>query len=314
MGKAALVLTGPTGVGKTELAIQVALELGAEIVSMDSRQVYRQLDIGTAKATVTQRNMVKHHGLDMMDPGERYSAGRFAADARVWVSHIRSRGRVPILVGGTGFFLRALTLPMFQEPPMPAIRREKLKGYLARKPLEELLRWQRVLDPATGQQTREESGGRHRVARALEVALLTGRTLAWWHAHAPPQYPPLQVSVFVLTLPREELYGRINQRVLDMVDQGFVEEAGRLVELGFEPDDPGLNATGYRDMMRHVRGELTLEEAIDAIQRATRRYARRQLTWLRNQLTEDAAWLDARRPAADLTQEIVASWRREAAA
>lgn len=306
----ALVITGPTATGKTALSLDVAERLDGEIISMDSRQVYRGMDIGTAKVTPDQRARVPHHGLDLVDPDERYSAGRFARDARRWIEEIRARGHTPILVGGTGFFLRALTHPLFREPEMPERAREALKRWLERQPEEKLRRWLADLDPATAR-TLEASGGRQRVARALEVALLTGRPLSWWHRHAPPETPPLPLLIFVLWLPREQLYRRINDRVLEMIEAGWVDEVRALLERGYDLDDPGMVATGYPELVAYIRGEWSLEEAIEATQRATRRYARRQLTWFRHQLPPGAIWLDASRPRAELVDTIVDIWNRE---
>jgi len=306
----ALVITGPTATGKTALSLDVAERLDGEIISMDSRQVYRGMDIGTAKVTPDQRARVPHHGLDLVDPDERYSAGRFARDARRWIEETRARGHTPILVGGTGFFLRALTHPLFREPEMPERAREALKRWLERQPEEKLRRWLADLDPATAR-TLEASGGRQRVARALEVALLTGRPLSWWHRHAPPETPPLPLLIFVLWLPREQLYRRINDRVLEMIEAGWVDEVRALLERGYDLDDPGMVATGYPELVAYLRGEWSLEEAIEATQRATRRYARRQLTWFRHQLPPGAIWLDASRPRAELVDTIVDIWNRE---
>ena len=310
MARDALVITGPTATGKTALSIEVARRLDGEVVSMDSRQVYRGMDIGTAKATPEQRREVPHHGLDLVDPDERYSAGRFARDARQWIAEIRSRGHVPILVGGTGFFLRSLTHPLFAEPEMSHERRERLKRYLADRPTEELWRWLRVLDPESAA-TLERGGGRQRIARAIEVATLTGRPIGWWHRHAPPEVPALSPLVFVLDLPREVLYRRIDERVTEMLRAGLVDEVKRLLDRGYDLGDPGMNATGYVELIPYLRGECSLDEAADAIRRATRHYARRQLTWFRNQL-EDAIWLDASRPLADVADEVVRIWNEEA--
>ena len=306
----ALVITGPTATGKTALSLDVAERLDGEIISMDSRQVYRGMDIGTAKVTPDQRARVPHHGLDLVDPDERYSAGQFARDARRWIEEIRARGHTPILVGGSGFFLRALTHPLFREPEMPGRAREALKRWLERQPQEKLRRWLADLDPATAKML-EASGGRQRVARALEVALLTGRPLSWWHRHAPPETPPLPLLIFVLWLPREQLYRRINDRVLEMIEAGWVDEVRALLERGYDLDDPGMVATGYPELVAYLRGEWSLEEAIDATQRATRRYARRQLTWFRHQLPPGAIWLDATRPRAELVDTIADIWNRE---
>ncbi|MFW6206185.1 MAG: tRNA (adenosine(37)-N6)-dimethylallyltransferase MiaA, partial [Gemmatimonadota bacterium] len=308
-GKDALVLTGPTAAGKTRLALAVAERLGGEIISADSRQVYRSLDIGTAKATAVERARVPHHGLDLVDPGERYSAGRFARDARRWVGEIQARGRVPLIVGGTGFFLRALTAPLFREPPLDRDRRERLKTFLDGLPDGALARWLAVLDPESAERLAEQ-GGRQRVLRALEMALLTGRPLGWWHRHRAAEGEGLDVVTFVLSLPRDVLYDRINRRVDAMLDAGLVDEVAGLLERGYDPEDPGMTATGYPEIAAYLKGsgEPSLEAAADRIRRRTRGYARRQLTWFRNQLPEDTTWLDGTRPMEELVDEVVERW------
>ena len=308
----ALVLTGPTGAGKTELSLGVARRLDAEIISADSRQVYRHLDIGTAKATPEQRARVRHHGLDLVDPGTRYSAGRFAREARAWIREIRGRGKVPMLVGGTGFFLRALTDPLFREPPMDRERREALNAFLEAEDDATLGSWLETLDPESAERL-AESGGRQRVLRALEMALLTGRPLGWWHRHRAAEEEGLDALVFVLSLPRERLYERINRRVDAMLEAGLVDEVARMLAEGYAPDDPGMTATGYPEIAAHLAGELPLEEAAERIRSRTRGYARRQLTWFRNQLPDDPArtvWLDGTRPTDELVDEVVQRWAR----
>jgi tRNA dimethylallyltransferase len=304
------VITGPTASGKTALSILVAERLGGEVVSMDSRQVYRDMDIGTAKVTAGAARGIRHHGLDLVDPDQRYSAGAFARDARRWIAAIAASGHVPILVGGTGFFLRALTHPLFHEPEMEPARRERLKRWLQGQSDERLHGWLRVLDPASAAAL-EAAGGRQRISRALEVALLTGRPLSWWHAHAPPEHAPLSPRVFVLDLPRDELYRRIDARVHDMLAAGLEAEVRALVRLGYDPGAPGLNATGYVELLPYLRGEMSLEVTVDAIQRATRRYARRQLTWFRHQLPADAVRLDGMRPPGELVEQIARIWQDE---
>lgn len=302
-----LALTGPTAIGKTALALPLAERLDGEIISMDSRQVYRGMDIGTAKATAAERARVPHHGIDLVDPGERYSAGRFARNARRWVADIRRRGRVPILVGGTGFFLRALTHPLFEEPAMDPDRRAALRSYLDALPDGVPARWLAALDPESAERLRER-GGRQRVFRALEVALLTGQPLGWWHETRPgPE--PVDIHVFVLELPREQLYERINRRVDAMLAAGFVREVEALLAAGHAPGDPGMNATGYPEVAAYLAGDSTLEDAADRIRRATRRYARRQVTWFRHQLPAGTVRLDASRPASELVEEVVQRWR-----
>lgn len=310
MSRDALVITGPTASGKTSLAIDVAERVDGEIISIDSRQVYRGLDIGTAKADAAERARVPHHGLDLVDPDERFSAGRFANAARGWVAEIAGRGRVPLLVGGTGFFLRALTHPLFDEPPLPEAPRRRLARWLAKLDHEALERWLRTLDPQSADALATR-GGRQRRERAVEIALLTGHTLAWWHTHAPPAQPPLRPLVFVLELPREELYRRIDARVVAMIEAGLPAEVERLRAAGWRVRDPGLSATGYPEVAAALDGEIDMDEAVRRIQSRTRGYARRQITWFRHQLPRDAVWLDALRPRETLTLEIVERWREE---
>ena len=306
----ALAIVGPTASGKTAVSLRVAERLGGEIVSMDSRQVYRGMDIGTAKVLPEEAGAIPHYGLDLVDPHERYSAGAFARDARRWMREIAGRGHVPVLVGGTGFFLRALTQPMFREPPMDPARRERLKSWLAGQPAELLHAWLRHVDPRTAAAL-ESAGGLQRVSRALEVALLTGRPLSWWHAHAPSEEEPVSPRIFVLELPREELFARIDRRVELMLEAGLVDEVRRLVERGYDERAVAMNATGYLEILALLRGETSLGEAVEAIRRATRSYARRQLTWFRHQLPGEAMRLDASRPPDALADEIVRTWLEE---
>jgi tRNA dimethylallyltransferase len=168
------VLVGPTAVGKTAVAVALAAHWPLEVISADSRQVYRRLDIGTAKPTRKERSRVAHHGLDLIEPGERYSAGHFARDAVQWLQEIRGRGNLPVVVGGTGLYVRALSEGLFAEPPLDPAKRRSLDAWTARLEPIELLRWASRLDPGF------RGGGRQRAARAIEVALLSGRPLSYW--------------------------------------------------------------------------------------------------------------------------------------
>jgi tRNA dimethylallyltransferase len=299
-----IAITGATATGKTALSVTLAHEVGGEIISMDSRQVYSGMNIGTAKPPAAEREGVPHHGFDVVTPAERYSAGQFARDARRWIAEIRARGRVPILVGGSGFFLKALMEPFFAEPPMPATSREALRRIVQGWPADELARWLRQLDP----DALDRGGGRQRLARALEVALLTGRPLAWWHAHSPPGTKPAHLGVFVLERSRPGLRRRIDDRVTDMIRAGLVEEVRTLLGAGYDAGDPGMNATGYIELIPYLAGETTLEEAAERVRIATRRYARRQATWFRHQLPPTAVRLDADRPAGELVADIIRAW------
>ncbi len=302
-----LALVGPTASGKTTLSIAVARVLDGEIVCMDSRQVYRGMDIGTAKASPEQRAALPHHGLDLVEPDQRYSAGRFARDARVWIEGIRSRGRVPLLVGGTGFFLRAVLDPIFAEPAVDRGRREALRRWLAAQPRPRLQRWVRQLDPTRAAVAGE--GGPQRLSRTLEVALLTGRALSDWHRSAPPDGEGLNGLVVRLDLPRDEMDRRIAARARLMVEGGLVREVEGLLARGYGVVAPGMTGTGYREVVAYLRGETTLEETIRRIAGATRRYARRQLTWMRNQLPPDTVTVDANLPLAEQVDAVVEAWR-----
>jgi tRNA dimethylallyltransferase len=302
-----LAVVGPTASGKTALSIPLALRLDGEIISMDSRQVYRGMDIGTDKVDGESRALVRHHGLDIVDPDERYSAGRFGRDARRWLEGIRERNHQPMLVGGTGFFLRALTNPVFREPPMDRGRRERLGAWLARQPREELVRWVRTLDVERA--AIAEAGGPQRMARTAEVAILTGRPLGWWHKAAPPDQPAVSVRTVLLTVPPEVLAERIDRRAERMFDTGLLEEVEGLVAAGFRTGDPGMSATGYREAAAVLEGRLGLDEAVDQVRRVTRAYARRQRTWFRHQLAGDVLGLDALLPLEEQVDRVCEWWQ-----
>ncbi len=306
-----LAVTGPTGAGKTALSLLVARELDAEIISMDSRQVYRGMDTGTAKATPRERARVPHHGLDIRTPGERYSAGAFGRDARRWIAGIRARGRVPLLVGGTGFFLRVLTEPLFSEPRLEPDRRAAVEAALEALPGAELERWVRALDPARAGVA--AAGGRQRMVRALLIALLTGRTLSWWHRGRPAVARALAGVVCLVEVPREVLDARIARRIREMVEAGFVEEVAALVRTGWTRDDPGMDAVGYREVAAHLEGRITLEEALERTRVATRRYARRQATWFRHQLGPGTVKVDGTAPLEAQCAHVARAWAERTA-
>jgi tRNA dimethylallyltransferase len=292
------ILVGPTAVGKTAVTEALAAHWPLAVISADSRQVYRGLDIGTAKPTAELRARVPHYGLDLVEPGQRYSAGRFAADAVGWLAGIGA-DRMPLVVGGTGFYVRALVDGLFHEPPMDPERRERLRAALADLPT--VAAWAVRLDAGyTG-------GGRQRAARAIEVALLSGRPLSWWQAHARAHgvITPWYVR---LTVPRAVLRQRITERADAMLAAGLVAEVQALLGRGIAPDAPGLDGVGYREVVQALLGRHDRDRLFDAIVSATTRYAKRQETWFRHQLEGDVLTLDATRPASELAAEIVARW------
>ena len=289
-----LVLTGPTTTGKTALSIELSRRRPIEIISMDSRQVYVGMDIGTDKASPEDRVAIPHHGLDLVAPDERYSAGQFSRDARRWIDEIRSRGALPVIAGGTGFFLKSLLNPIFAEPELDPERRDRLRNWTGLQERETLERYVRALDPDRAGMAIE--GGPQRMARTIEVAVLTGMPLSQWHRVSPPEAAGVPAAVVVLDLPREELHRRISIRVDRMIARGLEGEVRDLLDMGYGDATPGMTGTGYREMARFVRGEATLQEAKDAISSSTRKYARRQRTWFRHQLPSHAVTVDATQP------------------
>jgi tRNA dimethylallyltransferase len=265
------------------------------------------MDVGTDKVSAENRSRVPHHGLDIRGPDEFYSAGQFGRDARRSIEEVTGRGRVPLLVGGTGLFLRSLTDPIFKQPDIDAKRLEALRGFMAKQPTDELERWVGALDSGRIELARE--GGPQRLGRTIEVALLTGRALSWWHERGELDEAPLRGLVVVLDMDREELDRRIDARVTRMAADGLVDEVKGLLEEGYGSEDPGMSGTGYREVAAYLRGDMTLEDALDRMRLQTRQYARRQLTWFRHQLPEDALHIDTSRPLDERVAEVVAAWQ-----
>ncbi|MGH9379654.1 MAG: tRNA (adenosine(37)-N6)-dimethylallyltransferase MiaA [Thermoanaerobaculia bacterium] len=281
----AVVILGPTAVGKSEVGLVLAELWGGEIVSADALQAYRGLDVGTAKPTVEERRRVRHHLLDFLEPEEPYSAGRFAELARRAIGEIAAQGVVPLVVGGSGLYLRALLGGLAAIPEVPAEVRRRLEGRLAGEGLAALRAELERVDPVAA--ARFSDGDPQRTLRALEVFEATGRPLSrWWEETGEP---PLAADVIGLTLPRALLYDRIAGRVRRMLEGGWTEEVERLLRSGLSADCPAFQAIGYRELVRHARGEWSLEETVEVIVRRTRQYAKRQMTWFRRM--PDVVWI-----------------------
>lgn len=294
-----LVVAGPTAVGKTSVAIEVAEELDGEIVIADSRQVYRGLEIGTAKPTAEERARVPHHLLDTVDLGERYTAADFAAHAGNAIEAIRARGRVPVVSGGTGLYLAALagSLDRVEEGASEAEREEARERVAAIPAAERHAALARVDEPSA---TRLHAADRQRVDRALEVWFLTGEPLSRLQSGGGAPRPHLSVR---LDRPRADLVARIDCRLDAMLEAGLEAEARELWEDGWTPDDPGIDTIGYQEWWPHFEGVLGRDETIAAIRTATRHYAKRQATWFRNQGDYRAV------PAEGARDRVIRLWR-----
>ncbi len=278
-----LVLTGPTGVGKTDVAVILARRYGVEIISADSRQVYRHLDIGTAKPSVELRQEIKFHLIDCVEPNKLYSAADFARDALKIMHRLNAEGRNFIIVGGSGFYLRALFQPFFEAPS----HNPNLRTRLSAIPVRELYRTLMEVDPERAKQLHPND--RQRIIRALEIYELTGKRFSELTAERKNKTEFVPVYV-VLNMERKRLYTLIDKRFDQMMANGLLDEVRRLKVLGLSQGSYITNAYGYAELLRYLDGELSLEEAISTAKRKTKEYARRQLTWFRG--LKDAQWLE----------------------
>ena len=274
----AVLLMGPTCAGKTALALRMAGRFPLEIVSVDSAQVYRGMDIGTSKPPAEIRRAVPHHLVDVCDPSESYSAGRFRRDALALIGEIRRRGRVPLLVGGTMLYFRALTQGIAPLPEADPGVRARIDRRAEERGWPALHAELAARDPAAAERIRPADG--QRIQRALEVIELTGRPLSELQKLAEPA--PLRLAAFaLLPFDRRELYRRIDARFLEMMADGFLDEVRALRARGdLHPGLPSLRSVGYRQLWAHLSGDTGLAAAIAAGQRATRNLAKRQLTWI----------------------------------
>jgi tRNA dimethylallyltransferase len=287
--KPIIAVTGPTASGKSALGIELALKFDGEIVNCDSVQVYREIEIATAKVPLAERRGIPHHLIDFVDPRASYTAGAWARDAARVCAEIEARGRLGVLVGGTGFYLRALRAPFFASPPTDETLRARLVELRARRGAEHLHKILRRLDAASA--ARLHARDWSRVQRAIEVRLQTRRPISEQQpvrAESPSLVARLRV--FALRPPREELYARINARAGEHFRAGLVEEVRALLERGVPAESSALGAHGYRRVVEHLRGERTLESAIEQTKLDVRHYAKRQLTWFRRE--PGVEWID----------------------
>lgn len=275
-----ICITGPTATGKTRLAVGLSLALGGEVISCDSMQLYRGMDVGTAKVTPAETKGVPHHMIDVLDPAEPCSVGRFCEMAGPIVRDILARGKVAVLCGGTGLYMDALVLGRQFAPGPGTGKREMLEALAEREGTEAVRAMLREFDPESAE--RLHPGDRRRIIRAVEIYLETGQTITEHDRLSrlePPDYEPVWIGLNYVN--RSALYRRIDGRVDEMLENGLEGEIDRLLDEGIPAEATSLQAIGYKQLLAARRGEMTREEAVEAVKRLSRNYAKRQLTWLR---------------------------------
>ncbi len=283
-------IVGPTASGKTALGVDLALELGScEVISCDSVQIYRKIEIATAKPTAEEMRGVPHHLIDYVEPGTDYTAADWAKDAGEKILDIEARGKMAVIVGGTGFYLRALREPLFESPQTDLKLRRKFRALLEKKGPAHLHSLLRKKDPAAAKDIPEKDYAR--TMRALEFFEQTGERISDLRGHRPE--PPSfadRVRLFALDPPRDELYRKINTRTEEHFKQGLVEEVKQLLAEGVPADSNALGAHGYRRVREYLSGDRTLESAIERTAQDVRNYAKRQMTWFRKE--QDVMWIN----------------------
>ncbi|MBR5590398.1 MAG: tRNA (adenosine(37)-N6)-dimethylallyltransferase MiaA [Anaerotignum sp.] len=289
MKKPLIVIGGPTACGKTGFSIKLAKEIGGEIISADSMQVYRYMDIGTAKVTPEEADGVPHYLIDEFDPDEEYNVMLFQQKAKAYMEQIWAKGKVPILVGGTGFYINALLYDNdFTETENDTTYREECYKLAQEQGPEVLFERLKAVDPEYAEIM--HANNVKRVTRALEYHYLTGQKFSEHNAEQKEKETPYDAAVIILNMDREKLYERIELRIDIMMEQGLLEEVKSLLDKGYTPDLVSMQGIGYKEFIPYFNGECSLEEAVIQLKTNTRRFAKRQLTWFRRQI--DGLWVD----------------------
>jgi tRNA dimethylallyltransferase len=295
-------IAGPTASGKTALGVELALKIGGEIINCDSVQIYKEIRIATAKPSKEEKRGVPHHLIDYVDPRTNYTAADWSRDAAEKIREIESRGNTPILVGGTGFYLRTLRQPFFDSPKTDENLRERLRTIKEKRGAEHLHEMLQKLDPTSAERLFPRDYVR--VIRALEVFFQTGERLSTRQSDRlpPPEFAD-RIALFVLAPPREELYEKINRRTETHFKNGLVDEVRTLREQGISDSTNALGSHGYRRVCEYLRGERTLESAVEQTKQDVRNYAKRQLTWFRSE--KNSIWLHGFGDDPQITSEML---------
>lgn len=284
-----VILTGPTAVGKTRLSVELAKRIGGEIISADSMQVYRGMDIGSAKVTKEEMQGVPHYLIDEFEPDEEFHVVRFQEYAKKYIQKIHAKGKIPILVGGTGFYIQAVLYDIdFTEKGSDTAYRDQLQEIADTRGAEALHSMLREVDPRSAEAI--HANNVKRVIRALEFYQETGQKISEHNEEERAKESPYKFAYFVLNDEREKLYGNIDLRVDLMMEQGLIAEVQALKERGFTRDMVSMQGLGYKEILDYLDGALPLEEAVRILKRDTRHFAKRQLTWFRRE--RDVNWID----------------------
>ena len=283
-----IVITGPTASGKTAMSVEVAKVLGAEIVNADSMQIYKYMDIGTAKPTVEERQGIPHHLIDIVNPDEQFSVARYCECAKQAIDSIHAKGKPAVMVGGTGLYVDSLVNNIqFSEIEPDEEYRAKMDALADEKGNEHIYNMLMEIDSESAKKI--SVSDRKRIIRALEVYHLTGKTITWHNEQSKSVPSPYNTTMFAIDVEREVLYDKINRRVDIMMDMGLLEEVKSIIDMGIGKDSTAMQAIGYKEIVQYLDGEITLEEAVDKIKQGSRRYAKRQLTWYRR--NEKVNWV-----------------------
>jgi len=295
-----ITIVGPTASGKTDLAIALAGTMGGEIVSADSRQIYKRLDIGTAKPTAAERRRTVFHLIDFIEPDEEYSCGQFGRDAEAIIQSILDRKKIPIVCGGTGLYIRALYDPLHPLPRSTRETKAKLTAALAAQGLGSLYKKLQAVDPEWAR--RIKPNDKQRIMRGLEIQEMTGRPLSGWLDKPRPR-GRFRPRYFGIRLPRARLYERIDRRFDRMITDGLIDEIRGILKQGYPADINALRTIGYREMIEYLAGDQSLAEAVGRAKKYTRNFAKRQMTWFGKMA--GIKWLDGEKPTAELISQLL---------
>jgi len=304
-----IVICGPTASGKTGLSVKLAQRINGEIVSCDSMQIYQDMTIGTAKVTEEEMQGVPHHLIDFVSPNKRYSVAEFQKDAEKAICEIIQRGKIPIVVGGTGLYVDTLVYHIqYPEIEIDLAYRKELENLIQEQGLQEAYQKAKEIDPQAIEKI--SSNDQKRIMRILEIYHQTGKTKTQLEIESRKEEPPYEYLVYAIDMDREKLYDRINQRVDIMINQGLIEEVQNLLKK-YEKFPTAMQGLGYKEVVAYLKGDMTKEEMIETLKQETRRYAKRQLTWFRK--NKEIKWIDGLAQPEENIQRILEDYEKEKA-